>query len=138
MGKCAECFVKINKEEWEISTANVRNAFTSIFEVSNKQVLDFPEGYSTEINTDYIYRPCGKESTKVWITQNKRKESENSYQNLKISWWTDTRKHTETKSKYFDWHGRLSQSEESKCLWTHDKDGITGEFMNGWREIIWG
>ena len=29
-----------------------------------------------------------------------------------------THKHTETVSRYFDWHSRLSQSEESKCLWT--------------------
>ena len=32
--------------------------------------------------------------------------------------------HTETESRYFDWHGRLPQSKESKCLWTHDKDGV--------------
>ena len=36
---------------------------------------------------------------------------------------TGTHKHTETESRYFDWHGRLPQSKESKCLWTHDKDG---------------
>ena len=41
---------------------------------------------------------------------------------------TGTHKHTETVSRYIDWHGRLSQSKESKCLWTHDKDGITREF----------
>ena len=41
---------------------------------------------------------------------------------------TGTHKHTETELRYFDWHGRLSQSKESKCLWTHDKDGITREF----------
>ena len=33
----------------------------------------------------YIYRPRGKESTKVQISQNKGKESENSYQKLKRS-----------------------------------------------------
>ena len=44
---------------------------------------------------------------------------------------TGTRKHTESVSKYFDGHGCLSQSEESKCLWTHDKDGVTREFMKG-------
>ena len=37
---------------------------------------------------------------------------------------TGTRKHTETVLKYFDRHVRLSQSEESKCLWTHDKYGV--------------
>ena len=30
-----------------------------------------------------MYRPRGKESTEVRITQNERKESENSYQKLK-------------------------------------------------------
>ena len=53
-----------------------------------------------------------------------------------------TRKHTETVSSYFDRHSRLYQSKESKCLWTHDKDGITREFMKdatrglreGWME----
>ena len=44
---------------------------------------------------------------------------------------TGTHKHTETVSKYFDWHGRLSQSEESKCLWTHNKDGVPREFTKG-------
>jgi hypothetical protein len=29
---------------------------------------------------------------------------------------TGTRKHMETNSKYFDGHGRLSQSEESECM----------------------
>jgi len=38
---------------------------------------------------------------------------------------TGTRKHTETVSKYFDRHSRLYRSEESKCLSTHDKDGVT-------------
>ena len=33
----------------------------------------------------------------------------------------DTQKHTETVLRYFDWHGRLCQSEESKCSWTHAK-----------------
>ena len=36
------------------------------------------------INT-YLNNPHGKESTEVWITQNKGKESENSYQKLKRS-----------------------------------------------------
>jgi hypothetical protein len=37
----------------------------------------------------------------------------------------------ETYSKYFDGHRRLSQSEESECMWTHDKNGITREFLKG-------
>ena len=42
-----------------------------------------------------------------------------------------TCKHTKTKSKYFDGHGRLSQPEDSKCTSTHDKEGVTREFMKG-------
>ena len=41
-----------------------------------------------------VDRPRGKESTEVRITQNKGKESENSYQKLKRSQWTGTRTHT--------------------------------------------
>ena len=59
-------------------------------------------------------RPCGKESTKVQITENKGKESENSYQKLKRS---PEDRHTETKLKYFDGHCRPSQSEQSECMW---------------------
>jgi hypothetical protein len=33
--------------------------------------------------------------------------------------------------KYFDGHRRLSQSEESEYMWTHDKDGVTREFLEG-------
>ena len=40
-------------------------------------------------------------------------------------------RHTETWSKYFDRHGRLSQSEESECMLTHDKDGIARGFLKG-------
>ena len=50
------------------------------------------------------------------ITQNKGKENGNSYQKLKRSRWTDIRKHTVTKLKYFNGHGRLSQSEEGECM----------------------
>ena len=39
---------------------------------------------------NYIIRPRGKENTEVRITQNKGKESENSYQKLKRSRWTGT------------------------------------------------
>ena len=41
---------------------------------------------------------------------------------------TGTHKHMETVSKYFDGHGRPSQSEESKCMWAHDKDDVTRVF----------
>ena len=60
-----------------------------------------------------IYKPCGKESTEIRISQNKEKESENSYQKLKRSLKD---RHTKTVSTYFDRQGRLYQSEESKCL----------------------
>ena len=36
-----------------------------------------------------------------------------------------TNTHMEKKSKYFDGHVHPSQSEESKCMWAHDKDGVT-------------
>ena len=42
-----------------------------------------------------------------------------------------TRKHTETWLKYFDGHSCFSQSEENECMWTHDKDGVTREFLKG-------
>ena len=62
------------------------------------------------------------------ISQNKGKESENSYQKLKRLQGTGTWKHTITKSKYFDEHSSLSQWEEGECMWTHDKDGVTRVF----------
>ena len=48
--------------------------------------------------------------------KNKGKESGSSYQKLKRPQWTGTQTHMETKFKYFDEHGRLSQSEESQCM----------------------
>ena len=36
--------------------------------------------------------------------------------------------HKETKLKYFDLHGRLSQSKESECMSAYDKDGVTRVF----------
>jgi hypothetical protein len=46
-------------------------------------------------NIKYIrFRPGGKESTEVQITQNKGKERENSYQKLKRSRRKGTCKHT--------------------------------------------
>ena len=51
-------------------------------------------------------KPRGKESTKVRISQNKGKESENSSQKLKRSLWV---RHMETVWKYFDKHGHLYQ-----------------------------
>ena len=44
---------------------------------------------------------------------------------------TGTHKHTKTVSRYFDRHDRDYQSEESKCLWTHHKDGITRKVIKG-------
>ena len=62
--------------------------------------------------------------------------------NWRDHWRIGTQKHTETVSRYFDRHDRLYQTEESKYLWTCDKDGITREFMKsairglqeGWME----
>ena len=64
------------------------------------------------------------------ILQNKGKESENSYQKLKRSLWTGTRKHTVTKSKYFDGHSRLSQSERANVC-EHTTKMVSLEFLKG-------
>ena len=48
---------------------------------------------------------------------------------------TGTQKDKETVSKYFDGHGHLSQSEESKCLWTHSKYGEWYEWFEQWN--VW-
>ena len=58
--------------------------------------------------SDFEFRPRGKESTEVRKSQIKGKESENSYQELKRS--GKGQAHTETESRYFDWHGSLPQS----------------------------
>ena len=44
--------------------------------------------------TKFMMRPRGKESSKVRIIQNKGKESGNSHQKLKRSWWTGTYIHS--------------------------------------------
>jgi len=48
-----------------------------------------------------------------------------------------TSKHTETYLKYFDGHKRLSQSEENESMWTHNKDGVTREFLKGATRGLW-
>ena len=59
--------------------------------------------------------------------QNKEKERTlTKFEEITVDRHTNT--HTETKSKYFDGHGRPSQSEESECMWAHDKDGVTRVF----------
>ena len=45
--------------------------------------------------------PHGKESTEVRITQNKGKESENSYQKLKRSRWTGAQTHARKQIEIF-------------------------------------
>ena len=77
----------------------------------------------------FILQKCQYFSLTILLLQIKGKESENSYQELRRS--QKGQAHTKTESRYFDWHGHLPQSKESKCLWTHDKDGVTGEFMKG-------
>ena len=54
----------------------------------------------TEIKLN-LHKPHGKESTEVRISQNKGKESKNSYQKLKKSLKD---RHTKTVSRYFDRH----------------------------------
>jgi hypothetical protein len=51
------------------------------------------------------------------LTQNKGKESEKNLPKIEeITVDRHTNTHMETKSKYFEGHDRLSQSEESKCM----------------------
>ena len=50
------------------------------------------------------------------------KEREISYQKMK---WPPEVRHTQIYLIYFDDYRCLSQSEESKCMWTHGKDGAT-------------
>ena len=62
-------------------------------------------------------KPRGKESTEVRKSQIKGKESKKLLLGIEeITKGTGTHKHMETESRYFDWHGRLPQSKESKCL----------------------
>ena len=72
--------------------------------------------------------PCLRPKFHLKLKERKVKTLTRNWRDHKT---TGTHKHTETVLRYFDWHGRLSQSKESKCLWTHDKDSITREFMKG-------
>ena len=65
----------------------------------------------------------------IIMPQNKRKERENSYQKWRDLQGKGTHKHMEMYLKYYDGHRLLSQSEESGCMWTQDKDGVTRELM---------
>ena len=54
-------------------------------------------------NIIYVYfRPHGKESTELQITQNNVKERKSLTRNWGDLRWKSTHKHTETYSKYFD------------------------------------
>ena len=59
-----------------------------------------------------------------------RKGRKNSYRKLKRS-LEKRHKHMETYLKYFDDHRCLSQSEGSKCMWTHGINGVMREFLKG-------
>ena len=65
----------------------------------------------------YSIKPCGKESTEVQITQNKGKESENSYQKLKRSQWTGTQTHTQKQNQniLIDMAVLLNQKRANVC-----------------------
>ena len=66
-------------------------------------------------------------SVVLWYKIRERKEKTLT-KHWRDLWWKGTHKHTEIYLKYFDVQRRLSQSEESECMWTHDKDGVTREF----------
>ena len=53
----------------------------------------------TTYRTRKMFRPCGKESTEVRITQNMGKEWENSYRKLKRS---PEERHTQTHGNLFE------------------------------------
>ena len=74
----------------------------------------------------YIYKHKirereGKTLTKIW-------------RNL---WRKGTHKHTETYSKYFNGHRCLSQSEESECMWTLGKYGVTFAMCSHTFTLFW-
>ena len=61
---------------------------------------------------------------------------ENFYQKLKRS---PMERHTQTHgnyTKYFDGHRHLSQLEESECMLTYNKDGVTKEFLKGTTRVL--
>ena len=76
-----------------------------------------------------MQRSRGKECTEVWITQKKNGKRKGK---LLRKIWRDLRRKgihiQETCLRYFDDHSFLSQSEESKFMWTHSKDGTTWGF----------
>ena len=63
-----------NEEEIDVSRCRRRGTWCS----------DHNSG-TEQLTNEEKFRPRGKERTEVWITQNKGKESENSYKKLKRS-----------------------------------------------------
>ena len=68
-----------------------------------------------------------------------KKKGKNSYPKLKRS---PEERHTQTYLIYFDDHRWLSQSEESKCMWTHGKDTCIYKFtyiysLPDWERNLW-
>ena len=90
--------------------------------MSSELIISWTSCFLCKHTNHYTIQIQLPRKAKIFALQNKGKESENSYQKLKRSWWTGTRKHTVTKSTFFDEHGHLSQSKEGECMWTHDKD----------------
>ena len=68
-------------------------------------------------------RPQGKESTKVQITQNKGKESENSYRKLKSLWWTGLRTHKHGNKIEIFWWTRPSFSIRIEQMYVSTQQG---------------
>ena len=96
------------------------SAAATVAPYENKQNVLYRSVHShcnKNIKWDHMERKVPKyENHKIW---------ERKVKTLTRNWrdhrGIDTQKQTETVSKYFDRHGRLCQSEESKCLWTHAK-----------------
>ena len=61
------------------------------------------------------------------------------YTSLETTWrdlqMKGTHKHTEAELICFDNHRCISQSEESKCMWTHGKDGTKDLFWS-WKTSV--
>ena len=78
------------------------------------------------------FRPRGKESTEVRITQNKGKESENSYQKLERSRWTGTRTHTRKQNQNIltDTAVFLNQKRATVCEHTKKMVSLESDVLN--------
>ena len=74
--------------------------------------------------------PRGKESTKKRKTQNKGKESENSYRKLKSSRWTGTRPHTRKQNQNISTDTAVLLNQKRTNVYEHTTRMASLEFRN--------